>query len=706
MARSLQLLVRTLALLLAAAVSYPARGEEPDATPQVDPQALHDAATAAIRNGIATLMARQSAPGNPTGLVFPPVSREVRLVTVRLAWKDVEVPVFDVKTEERLVPKFDEYGNPQGFVKRQIVVQRVRTGTRTERRLVPDPNGDVERQQKRIVYGEGAQAWVPRGLVGLNGQALYVYARAGLASDRHAAMLAFELEQLVNQIGLPDTTWDLAWLAAGLVAHNNPDRREFTQRVLGRLIDGQIRERGDGQGLWGPVCIHYPMLAKGLEAEVLMANEVAAMRKQVEALPPAQSARGQAALDKLIDQQSALRRIMNDVSWQGRRMADAIRRYEIDDRWAMPGLPYDIYSYIVVDLDSTVAAAFALDQAQAAGVLPAQTVRTPFQRKPLAPPEATQPTIAAAAQAVVRVQKADGGWDPSNLLLPNKTFGAANIGRGDISVNGVMPALLNAQSLRSNLTGAAALVHLARATPARSPLVRSAIDKADPRMIECVTAWLDADPRDTRRRILYRGEVDKHEDLVESKGQLPVAPWQATAATDLPFGHAATPYDLLPLIAGWTRPYDGSDAQKSRLPKLVQRVTHRLVVMQEETGQWADEGRGASMSSGDMADTLRVAAVQRAARSAKSGKNTLDLNRWSILNTGPVAEATSSPKGLYATLSSLMFLLESATEPIDMTDAVILPPAGEGEDDGDLMPDDAVAKASRPNPHLDKLLSP
>ena len=687
----------------------------------LDPALVREAARGAVTSGIASLLARQAAPGNGTGLVFPPIPRTIREVTVKYARKSVEVPVYEDVYEKRLVAVRDEYGAPTGFEERPVLVRRVLKGTRTEERLVPDPDGDVERTHRRVVRGEGGTSWLPRGLVGLNGAALYVYAKAGLPRDGQRDELAAALADLVEQTGMPELTWDLAWLSAGLVAHGDPAQRELTQRVLGRLIDGQVREKGAAAGLWGPVSIHYPSLARGIELTVAAAREVEKARAAMEAAsdgPRAAQAQAQQRLQRLVEQQDELNRKLDEVSRQGRRLGQATARFKIGEQWELPGLPYDIYNAIIADLDSTAAAAFALDEAQRAGVLPRQTLRVPIGNRPLAPAENTAATVAAAVRAVAAAQLPHGGWHAGNVLTGNSVFAGAPLGRGSLEVDGKLPPLLSPESVRSNLAGGAAALHLSE-VGGGGAAARAAARRATPRLLAMIDAWLDAPATALRTRIVYRGESDAYEALVASKGWIDVPPWQERPTAELPLGHVATPFDLLPGALALARYHTADPADPATTPTragVYEEVAYRVLLMQQDSGQWTDTGGAPTASSGEQAETLRAAAVRIALQNPDGKRAPRALDRLATTTMGHISDLNTVPRGAFGTLMALAFLLERPVGEIDLSTVAILPDPTESDPDtaaatapdGDpteLTPDDDAAKVKRPNPALDALVA-
>jgi hypothetical protein len=691
---------------MVAAGAMTVRADEPT---EASGDPLQPAIRAAIENGVATLLARQTAPGNPTSLVFPAMPREVETVTLRYSWQTIQRPAFRNITERRLVAVTDEYGNPAGMAMRNIVVRREIIGTQEERRLIRDDNGNIERTQRRVIYGQGAEARVPHGLIAINGMALYVYAKAGLPRHEHPAALASDLVSLVNQTGLPDMTVDLAWLAAGLIAHDESSHRPLLDRVLGRLIDGQIRERGDaalpGAGMWGPVCIHYPLLAATIDAEFQLNNQIAPLEARLE--KGEQLSRAEMAnLQRLQDRRNQLARQFSDVSMHGRRLDRVAHDYLVGEQWILPRLPHSPYRYVLADMDSTAVAAFALSEAQKSGVLPQRTHRVTVGSRPLAQPEVTANALNAAIRAVTQQQQAHGGWHASNALLINSIFANSPIGRArDIREDGHTLTLISPETLRSNLTGVAALVHLNRAAGRDQPAIRQAWTRALPRMNEVVQAWLTAPQQTYSRRVLFSGVTDSPEELAAARG-LPDRQPPSNDPSELPFGGFVTPYDLLHGAMALVRQPTDPVTDDALSHNVYRQVATWLVHQQNTHGQWDDSGRQPLVSSSVHADRLRQEGARIAVQNQRLSREpgSLDRNRR-LLAMQEVHD--NPPRGLYATLQALTFLLERPLdESVDPQKLAILPDPHEMStedevfDPESMMPDDAVSGLERPNPHV------
>ena len=270
--------------------------------------------------GVASLMARILAEGNDFGLAFPPrVSRKVIGTKAAPARRvTVEEPIYEVEYAdvEQLVPETSAGQPTGGFVRKKVrvAVRQKLVGKRSRERLVPDPEGKETIQVPE--YGPGGPDVYEASQFGLNGMALCVLARTG-----HA-------------------------------------HHEAAERLVSKLIDGQIREKGAPRGLWGPVCIHYPYFAKlfAMQGQLHQQLEVELPKMLERATPQQQEA--------LAKQGREMRKVYfpflkayRAASSQGTRMMDITRHWQADEQTV---LPYEGTWPPLVDLETGVTCASGL----------------------------------------------------------------------------------------------------------------------------------------------------------------------------------------------------------------------------------------------------------------------------------------------------------------------------------------------------------
>jgi len=225
----------------------------------IDQTLLQAAASEAVRNGVATLLARQQAQDNATNLIWPPITRrkivDYKQVERRYSYNTFKQPIYEYQYRQVLRPKKDSYGNITGYRKVKVRAGRRQVGIKEVKHLVPDKDGPITKTHRMPVYGDDGPDFVPRGWWAVNGMALYVLCQAEMREHFATTDHANALAGYVRRYGLPDHTFDLAWLVAGFGVLQNDQYNELLERLTSKLVDGQIRE-GDAAGMWGPVSIH------------------------------------------------------------------------------------------------------------------------------------------------------------------------------------------------------------------------------------------------------------------------------------------------------------------------------------------------------------------------------------------------------------------------------------------------------------------
>ncbi len=324
-----------------------------------------------------------------------------------------------------------------------------RTHTRTQ--LRPDPNGTIVRVH--TVQQRGVAAYWPTGFLGQNAMALLALLKSGVPENHEPVeALTRSLAAAVRGYGAPDTTWDLAWLAAAFAHLDNSDYHALRDLLLIKLLDGQITTR-PARGLWGPVCVNIEMLG------LFLAHFQAVMARE--------QARPNPDNDLQFIELGTLGRL---VAQQGLRFLDVQKWYELGlNEWNLDaqdviieGLPYVIYTEMFADLESTAVALFALREAAARGVLPAETQRPAKApgRQAWPRPERVDGILARTGHALSQLQTPEGGWPEANIQQPVPASRALQIG-------GLPPfdplPFPDARSAVSTVRGGAAIEWLAAA---------------------------------------------------------------------------------------------------------------------------------------------------------------------------------------------------------------------------------------------------
>lgn len=670
----------------------PSKVDQALATPDAEripvPQ-LESAARQAVTNGVATVLARIMADGNDTGLAYPPTSawKQEGFEEVPARRQQVEEAVYeDVwKDVEQLVPE-KSGGVPTGrYVRGSVrtLVKRTKVGTKTVERLVRDPQG-TERMTVPKYARSGPDLYEPN-LLGLNGMALYVLARAGLQDHAATKRLAQALDERMNDFGVSDHTFEVAWLAAGFTAlgPESPHRKRADQ-LIAKLIDGQIRQKGEPHGLWGPVCIHSSYLARLLEIEDQLRQELEVnLPKKLEAMPPQQ----QAAMTK---QWQEMRKVSGDVtracrsaSSLGMRMKAVTEPYVVNDTARIPGLPYSIYDRVVADVDSTAVATFALAEAARVGMLPKETPRFAIRGKKVALPEKTSQTVTSAAEKLAQSIGESGGCSVLTLQAVNTGFDTCRIPIPGVPFKGRHPPLFNLETASSCVNALAALESLAVVDPKALDRRAAERDRARGRATEIAERWYrETSPAATHRKAwpsVYATFTVPQAALKESD-TLPLPTPESPPVAELPWGGFAAQYSMLPAFATL---FGAGDAKDVLQDGLYRRLAYRLVGLQDVNGQWQGVSHD-SLSAGKDALALNACAKLLHAMLERTSTtnikqdpipfNVLLLQWRSVeLHRGVVSPDSHRDRGAYATLASLVLLLRGMDGPVNVDDVVLRP---------------------------------
>jgi hypothetical protein len=357
-------------------------------------------------------------------------------VEVRYSKKMVEQPVFKDKYET-----YETFEMREGAtsldpmrrvkVKRRRLVSREKVGTKMVEQLVRDPNGSiVKTHDSEAIHGY----YLQHGVLGMNAMALLALYEAGVPeSDERLQTLTEQIGLLITDYGLPDSTWDLAWLSAAFAYVQNDDFEEpVFKAALNKLLDGQITY-GKARGMWGPICINMELLAAAMNVEAGLAVQLAAEKKKLAERPDSDSQ--QATVDEMESLQAAVFDMYEMISRHGHRYNSAIGGLKFSMQNSIDyldttatGLPFLIYEQSAADLDSTALAVYAIHKVlERRGDLPDETIHpsnpvpgrgqrmsrlrlSNREGPPLLPGERTSAIMARAANALATIQGRDGTW--------------------------------------------------------------------------------------------------------------------------------------------------------------------------------------------------------------------------------------------------------------------------------------------------------
>jgi hypothetical protein len=681
------------------------------------------AARQAAANGVATILARIMAFGNDTGLAYPPQSSfkvsGFKDVAARKVMVEEAVYKDEWKDVEQMVPELSE-GMPTGrFVpgKVRTLVSRTKVGTRTNERFIPDPDG-TETMKVPTYDRSGADLYEPT-MLGLNGMALYVLARAGLGDHAAARKLAQTLDDRMGEFGISDHTFDVAWLAAGFAALGaESPHRDRARQLIDKLIDGQIREKGDPQGLWGPVCINYPYFAKLMEIQEQLRIELEVnLPKKLEAATPQQQATLTKQGHEMRKVSSEFTRAFRDVSSYGMRMQKITEPFMVSETVRLPGLPLYVYNRVVADVESTALAAFALAEAQRAGLLPKETERVAIRGKKVAVPEKTATALKAAVTKVAESIGSEGGCSMLTLQAVNHGFDKCRIPIHEVPYKGELPPLFNVETACSCANGLAALEWLAAVDADVAKDHDAKRQRARQRTTAIAERWYrDTAPNPRNRKpwpTVYEGISVSKAALTESE-RLPLPDPTSPPVDSLPWGGFGGQYAILPPLGSL---FDGGDPQNTLDDGLYRQITYRLVGLQDANGQWMTSLFGGFESFSSAADALGLnkmaSRVHRQLNHVPKHEFTkADPITFQTLlvhfrshelqhgaNKGGWSGGLAADRGAHATLASLMFLLHGIDEPLRL-DGITIRPEGSENIEEETEADGKKPKAPRVPPSL------
>jgi hypothetical protein len=345
-------------------------------------------------------------------------------ITVRYTQKMVWQPVYSYTNVVAFVQ--ETAGAPLRKVVYQKVVKQI--GSNSVERMVPDRNGSISREEPYPLYDpSGNVSWPSRG-IGDAALAAYALQKAGVPeSDPVLDGVLRNLRNHIDAYGLPDQTWNLAWLTAVFSGVSGEKAKDVTQRLTSRLLDGQITD-GPARGFWGTLSVNHGLLAVMVRDYLELMSDFQKKEAKLK-LKPGKAA--QAAVDELRESMDWFKSLAeSEICQRGFRLSNVESMWVVEPRTdpviMMPGADHMLYNQTAADMESTWVALFALSIASEHGRLPAQTWRPKLARKPGAPslpsPERSDAVLARAVNALVAQQSKDGRWSECNQHQPVTKF--------------------------------------------------------------------------------------------------------------------------------------------------------------------------------------------------------------------------------------------------------------------------------------------
>lgn len=676
---------------------------------------LAPAVRQAVANGAATLLARMTAEGNEHGLAFPPAQTMKVIAMEKVPAKRVtmEHPVYEHEYAEieKIVPVM-ESGQPTGRfqkVKERVVVKSKQVGKTTAEHLVPAKDGSETIEVPK--YGPGGPAAWGVNVPGLNGMALYVLVKAGLgkhpATVKHAATLA---EHASQDIGLPDGTFDVAWMAAGFAALG-PDspHKELARRLIVKLIDGQIRQKGDLDGLWGPVCVNYGYFGKLMTLGQTVRQELDVnLPKKMEAASPAEQKKLVAMGKDMAAFTDKYERTHRDVFRAGTRMLSIQSAYTFDARMSLPGLPFNAYQWVVSDVESTESATFAIAAAKQAGLLPKETSRLTIKGKSIHASVKTDGVVKSAARRLAEAIDDRGGATALALSAANKGFEKTDFPAPSFASPDEMPTMFNFETACSTVAALDAIESLMAVDGSLDKQLAEQRKLVRDRAAQIAARWYkeSAKPAAAAWMGMHATMKVSHEDLKKS-GLLELPASSDTAVESLPWGPAGCLYRIVPGFRGLFVEGGAKDRFDS---DLFRQLAYRLVALQDQNGQWSAAGNSYLSTAIESLSIRRIANHWHKSlnRDPPVNINVPDpVTFAAMLQPGGWNNGNAGwPDGAaYPTLASLLFLLEAIEKPVSLDGIAILPePSAEPPKEADagkpavrLTPVEAARRVVRPN---------
>ena len=408
---------------------------------------LHDAAiTLSTREAIAKAVnfLRERAKKNYHGLILPP--RGVRKII-----STERIPYQVRYREEKYIRKIpiykyemvDAIGYRSGHstaTGRSIGKRKIRkiVGIKSYReekatRLIRDPKGRVRRTHHRLkhTYEKGESKFIMQpGFLGHNAMALHILLKAGVPPDDPLLVKQVNaLQAYVEAYGMPDATYDVAWLTAAFCAW--PERTRLLVRLRRQLITklcyGQV-STGRETGMWGPVSQDVTLLSLLAREELRVGNTITGLKAELKAKPKSRLLARRLAIAEA--EKHRLLKFYRPLTCRAQRVTNVTAAFEVDpdpaaalpvgfveflDRMRVSPLQLDYIHDQTADMENTAWALLGLREAALNGSLPETVTRPVISRRIRLKPRSTRSVLRKAAAAIAQAYKRRlGGWDEAN----------------------------------------------------------------------------------------------------------------------------------------------------------------------------------------------------------------------------------------------------------------------------------------------------
>lgn len=400
-----------------------ALGSEP-LTPLASPDTVHEAASLALAQGVAWF--RERAAQDPDGWLVGParIQRAIGQTNVIVRCRKVSTPVPVVEFTNVVVFVQESAAEaPRRTIQRRP--WRLTGKTNYIEKLEYDPNGPIVQNVVKALYEPRGNIFWRFSDLGDSALAVCALRRAGVPdTDPVIERNLANLRGALATYGLPDQTWNLAWLT--MVFAETPGREcaEITAKLASRLVDGQLRD-GSARGLWGPESFHHRLLAAALR-EYLVQD--AKLKEAKQKLAKRDSRAAQKLVEDATEALSREKEVMDGITGHLLRLTAVELPFVWGDPNADPsvwfaGTSSFLYNQTAADLESTSVAVLGLAAAAAQQRLPDNSFRPAGRQLAVsAPPERALAVLARAANALASRQLSDGRWDEANVHQPVSDF--------------------------------------------------------------------------------------------------------------------------------------------------------------------------------------------------------------------------------------------------------------------------------------------
>jgi len=284
---------------------------------------------------------------------------EWKTVDVRYTKKKIDMPVYKKEPYQALALVKNGSATGAGSLQNVTKYRYVQKGTEKQERLFRDPNGSITIQEKRPVYGLGGPDFWPDKFLGQNALALCALLKSGKSTDQPAVgKLADKLNTYLEAYGLPDRTWDVAWLTAAFANLPGEQFDKNTKRLVGKLLNGQLTD-GPGTGLWGPVCVNLPLVSKLVRAQQPYNDDLAKISERLKDQPKSKSWKAKKRAASIA--KAKLQKALNELTVQCLSFEKSTETREFDagdytgylNNIEVHGMPYNVHSQATADLELT-----------------------------------------------------------------------------------------------------------------------------------------------------------------------------------------------------------------------------------------------------------------------------------------------------------------------------------------------------------------